>query len=636
MSKANSQIVKSTVASITSAYFVLGRDNGSYLEPQTAAIGSLAIWHMMNTFDMQDVVPLEALLPLAQTAIERANKANNDMKEYHFTKEPINLIGAAIRLGYLEHDKEAKTVKQTMKWSDLVTLKESTTPFTVPVLPEMRRKHIIKGGKVKPSKLMTEAIEFLEGTDYHVDQRMVHIVQGYMDNLGPRKVCEAIDTEMHVWTNSRALVAEEKLFSDQFGDNRGRLYHVSCAGPNPQSSDFARSLYSHNVEQYVKKDSPEYFMFMNELNDIADGDWVTVKYLTRAAQNPVAALNHMLHGNCNAPSKPFTYIRLALDWYEFETTGQCDSRIGFGLDAKCSGTQYLAMIAGNIEMMKATGFVAKGEGKYTDPYLLSLKCLKGLLPKTRIEIANPDLVNRAAIKTPYMAIQYGGGQAALMGSSDFVKLMNGMGIKEEQHLDFAKVCIDAIKQALGKKINMFIEQVAKTVEARLEETGKVFLTYRHTDGQLVRKPCFPKEAICEPFSIRVDAQTRCIFGIMKDENNETKPWTIKAAQPTAEEFVRTFVVNFIQGIDALVARTVAKYAKQDGLRGYTSIHDCFRCCLADATKMMNCIRKAYKEIFVDNNQFENLEKQIGKINMFHTNVVTEEMIFSEDAYYFCQ
>lgn len=37
------------------------------------------------------------------------------------------------------------------------------------------------------------------------------------------------------------------------------------------------------------------------------------------------------------------------------------------------------------------------------------------------------------------------------------------------------------------------------------------------------------------------------------------------------EFARTFVVNYIQGIDALVARTVAKYAKKAGLRGFTSI-----------------------------------------------------------------
>jgi len=166
----------------------------------------------------------------------------------------------------------------------------------------------------------------------------------------------------------------------------------------------------------------------------------------------------------------------------------------------------------------------------------------------------------------------------------------------------------------------------------LEESGKAFLTYKHTDGLTVLKPCFPSEDICDAFSIRVDGTTRVIFG----QQQEGKPWTIRQTKPTAEEFIRTFVVNFIQGIDALVARTVAVHAKRAGLRGYTSIHDCFRVCLADAPKLMKVIRSAYKEVFVDNNQFENLSKQLGGIEMFQTNIVTNELLDSEHAYYFCQ
>ena len=185
---------------------------------------------------------------------------------------------------------------------------------------------------------------------------------------------------------------------------------------------------------------------------------------------------------------------------------------------------------------------------------------------------------------------------------------------------------------MGDKINMFIEKVQQAVMARLVETGKEFLDYKHTDGQRVHKPCYPSRDVCDAFSIRVDSQTRIIFGQQVDN----KPWSIRETAPTKEEFVRTFVVNFIQGIDALVARTVAKYAKKAGLRGFTSIHDCFRCCLADAPKMMEVIRLAYIEIFVDNNQFDNLAKQIGGIDMFHTNIVTKELLMSEHAYYFCQ
>ena len=185
---------------------------------------------------------------------------------------------------------------------------------------------------------------------------------------------------------------------------------------------------------------------------------------------------------------------------------------------------------------------------------------------------------------------------------------------------------------MGEKINKFIEATQKAVIKKCEELGKAYFTYRHTDGQVVLKPCFPSREICDAFSIRVDSKTRVIFG----QQVENKPWTIRESEPTMAEFARTFVVNYIQGIDALVARTVAKYAKKAGLRGFTSIHDCFRCCLADAPRMMSVIREAYIEIFVKNNQFENLSKQIGGIDMYHENIVTEELLNSEHAYYFCQ
>lgn len=197
---------------------------------------------------------------------------------------------------------------------------------------------------------------------------------------------------------------------------------------------------------------------------------------------------------------------------------------------------------------------------------------------------------------------------------------------------FAELAVEAVKAALGEKINLFINKTMEAVKAKCEKETKLYIDYRHTDGQVVHKPCYPSREICDAFSIRVDSQTRVIFGNILEETS----WKIRETQPTVEEFARTFVVNYIQGIDALVARTVAKYAKKAGLRGFTSIHDCFRCCLADAPKMMAVIREAYIEIFVRNNQFESLSKQIGGIDMFHTNIVTEELLNSEHAYYFCQ
>lgn len=644
MTTITTQTIKSVVPSITAMVYK-AKENQSYMQPQTCAIAGLAIFHMMTSFTRDDVVPAIAMVGLAEASIKKANSSNNDLKQYHYNDPALYLIGMAKHFGFISMA-EDKSFTMTERWVELVTTKETAVPFVAPVMAEQRRKPYVKGGKTKPSKMAKEAMDFLADTAYHVDQDMVQIVDRALDMIqrSGGVVPVEIQQEMHVWTNSKNMAREDELFSEYFGDNRGRLYHVACAGPNPQSSDFSRSLYSHNVENTVNKLNEDgslsaaYTMFMNELADISGGKWLEAKMLTRAASNPAGALVHMLQSG-DAPAKPFTYIRLALDWFKFETTGVCDSRIGFGLDAKCSGTQYLAFIAGNMEMARATGLV-DSDTKAADPYQLSLVQLMKLLDKSSIRpeqsIIDEHLnkkTGRSFIKTPYMAIQYGGGVAALVGSSKFVTYATeNLKIGADKIQLFAEICKEAIHLALGEKINMFIEKVQAAVAKRLEEMGKEFLTYRHTDGFLVMKPCFPSRDICDAFSIRVDSQTRVIFG----QQQENKPWQIREAKPTKEEFVRTFVVNFIQGIDALVARTVAVKAKKAGLRGFTSIHDCFRSCLADAPRMMDVIREAYVEIFVENNQFENLAKQIGGIDMYHTNIVTKELLMSEHAYYFCQ
>lgn len=646
MTTISTQTIKSVVPSIAALVF-RAKEKQSYMEPQTCAIAALAIFKMMTSFTRDDVVPAIAMVELANVAIADANRYNNDLKSFHYVDPSINLIGLAKHFGFVTMN-EDKSFQMTDTWVELVTTKDSAIPFTSKVTTESRRKPFIKGGKVKPSKLMKEAVEFLQDTAYHVDKEMVKIIKSMLEQrqFGGLNMPESIQTELHVWNNAIAMMQQDELFSDYFGDNRGRLYHVACAGPNPQSSDFARSLYSHNIENTVNKLNEDgstteaYNMFMLELEDIAGGEWVTAKRLTYVAQNPAGSLARMMQlSKDERPAKPFTYIRLALDWFKFETTGACDSRIGFGLDAKCSGTQYLAFIAGNMEMAKATGLV-DSDSKAADPYQLSLVQLMKLLERSSIrpsdeimeEHLNPKS-GRSFIKTPYMAVQYGGGVGALTGSTKFLEYAcNKLQIESTRIADFAELCVEAVKAALGIKINMFIEKAAEAAYNLCVEKNKEFITYRHTDGQVVMKPCFPSREICEAFSIRIDSQTRVIFGQIQ----ESKPWTIRESNPTKDEFKRTFVVNYIQGIDALVARTVAVKAKQAGLRGYTSIHDCFRCCLADAPKMMAVIREAYIEVFVKNNQFESLSKQLGGIKMYHENIVTEELLNSEHAYYFCQ
>ena len=59
----STQILKSVVPAITALVFRAKR-NQNYMEPQTCAIASLALYHMMTSFTRDDVVPMLSLVEL--------------------------------------------------------------------------------------------------------------------------------------------------------------------------------------------------------------------------------------------------------------------------------------------------------------------------------------------------------------------------------------------------------------------------------------------------------------------------------------------------------------------------------------------------------------------------------------------
>ncbi len=51
--------------------------------------------------------------------------------------------------------------------------------------------------------------------------------------------------------------------------------------------------------------------------------------------------------------------------------------------------------------------------------------------------------------------------------------------------------------------------------------------------------------------------------------------------------------------------------------------------------MKAVVASTYKEVFVDNNQLENLRAQLGELDYYAENIVTEELLNHENSYYFC-
>lgn len=264
-----------------------------------------------------------------------------------------------------------------------------------------------------------------------------------------------------------------------------------------------------------------------------------------------------------------------------------------------------------------------------------------------------SIVTRAITKTPFMAVMYGGSAKAISAggtSAGFVQWCNDNRLDVE---DTAKKAHASVDEAMGSDFRNFISSVEHTVRTYLLAKGSDNLTYTHTDGFKVNADNTSATEAVESFSFVMSdamydeegneliASKTVEFGVMDDEDGFEFN-----TQKQMSETVRKFMVNYIQGIDALIARTVASFAAKAGIRNYTSIHDCFRCHPADVALLQTVIADAYKHLFIDQDQLSHLEAQIGKIEGFENeegtwvsytrkpNFLTVEMLYSPNAYYF--
>ncbi|MDK9366436.1 DNA-directed RNA polymerase [Lelliottia wanjuensis] len=639
---------KTRIASIVPAIGAeLFKAEFGFIPGPQLGLAALAMYNALSAVpDAGCIVATCDMIRYMENAISNVHRLNNDKKQHHITHTPNDMLDLAVTLGWMESDGEM--MKLSEKWIKFTSMSQALSPKTSPINQAERRVNQVKGNKFRQPKLFKQALKNLEDTGYHVHYRMGEAVSKVIERFrrensmnSKAKMFSLLEKEMYVHKGSEMLVGLPELYSEYFADSRGRLYHAACFGPNPQSGDMARAYYSHNVENWVEKGTEAYEIFMTELADVAGkgSKWLQPDILRIAATKPESALWKFCQkeeqGDKDLPKKPLTYIRMAFDWLEFEENGKCDSRLGFGEDAKCSGTQILALLAGDKHMLEATGFRTTA-GKSEDPYVICLANLKKLLKVSHLRhyISTQkmeEVLTRDFSKVPYMAVQYGCGVKALTENSDFIAALEKMGVPKEHYVDFIKTTIAAVRMTLGKRINTMVEAIQSAVSMKLLETGSQYFSYQHIDGFTVLKPCFSKLEISQPFQVRFSPSLNLNFGNIKDN----VPWQVRGNEADGEEFVRTFVVNEVQGVDALIARTVSAKARNAGLRAYTSIHDCFRTCLADAPKLHKVICEAYEEIFLNNNLLKHLSEQLGgTINYHSEQLLTKEMIYSEHSYFF--
>jgi hypothetical protein len=575
----------------------------------------------------------------------------------HWHEKLTKGLELAIKAGLLEERCEdgITYIKHTKKYIGSCISRTSVMHQSEAITTETRRKERVKGRsnarKDGTSKEVREALEYIESQAQCVNRWLLDAINGLIgycttNNLA---VPSVFNESRHVIHGSNELANAAELFSEYFHDLRGRMYQFAHCGPNPQASDMAKALCYHTVVNPVARGSEQYHMFLNEMfgEVIGDADsvWATEAYIRRTAEEPVKALVHAFNtNNGQLPFKKFfSYMDMCRTWVSFEDTGMGESRLGFGPDAKCSGAQIFSILAGCKTMAEACGLITGYEQKPADPYNMSAQEVNNIT-RTMIDagLIPTRTITRNEIKTPFMAIQYGGGVPSLRFKK-FEPTMEALGIASDRRNEFCQdVVIEGINKAMGPVIGSFIEVLRKSAEAYCEEHNVDYFEHRHIDGFLCTKKGEAQVRMTfDPFIINYGADGK---GVIFGSKEKGTGWLVESRTSgilQRRNFCYYFPVHFIQGLDAVMARKIALGAKKAGLRGYSTIHDQFRVCLEDAPRLRSeVVPQVYVDMFIDNDPVTHLANQMG-IEMKWGNplkqrvqVLTKEILFSKDAYYF--
>lgn len=609
--------------------------------------------------------PLEALQEVAVFRqkfrdTSRANRSwsgfseQTDTKEFWLNKVKKGL-DFAIKAGLLETQELEGVVyaKHSDKYIKLCIPSRSVKPQLSMITEATRRKERNKGmlnsRRDGHSALSREALSFIEDQPFKVNTRLLDVIQGYIASTEEEERAKEIRDSMYFINGSKEMAGASALYSEYFSDLRGRMYHFAHYGPNPQGNDLAKALYYTAIEEVTKEGSTAHKLFLAEMfGEVIPKDsvWANEEWILRTAANPVGALKAGIDARrkekqsdtgSDLPFKMFfTYIEMCFIYKEFKEKGEATIGLGFGPDGKCSGAQILSMLANSKTIAEATGLVTGYEERPLDAYWISSSVVAN---HTAGILSRP--LTRNEIKTPFMAVQYGGGVSALM-KGEFLELIQSL--QSDPVQDTAEVMeaiVEGIREALGEEINMLLEALRSFATKTCEELGTTSFQYKHLDGFKVRQKGEADIVLhSTPFIVNYGIGQGAIFGNLIEETS----WTIPALEDghlQQANFCYFFPVHFIQGLDALMARKAALLAKENNIRGWSSIHDQFRSHINDAALIRRKIMPlVYKDMFLDNDILDHLAKQFDTVISnknpleVRKNVVTKEILMAEDSYFF--
>ena len=315
---------------------------------------------------------------------------------YDDTSDLVKALAALVETGFITHNDGYYAT--TDKAAKLVSYQTQSYP---PTTGNIERR--FNYGKNPVSHMVKKAIHILESVPYTVCAPVVKWAEEVAKVIG--------DEEGYILRGCQEMNPKLAYFSEFKACARFRLYQAACAGPNGQGSDRSRALQDlHGVPQDYIIDNMIATM-QKEMEDMTK-DVVA----SSAEMAKLGAVKFIIKHETDPKSevkKPWNFAKCYYLMEELLKGNRPYVGVAFGMDAKCSGPQYAALITGDVMMAMACGFTTNEE-------------LDDAYEKCCIELKKFGFVfSRALIKTPFMAIFYGAGWRAFTDSKSILKEDDG-------------------------------------------------------------------------------------------------------------------------------------------------------------------------------------------------------------------
>ena len=489
----------------------------------------------------------------------------------------------------------------------LIEMLETRTEAYAPHVAgsEWERRFPYAKEKGQESKLYIESIDVLESTQSQKDVFMTDIANEVQHILGLDN-----DDEAYVLAGVNKLAAAVAYCTEFKGDSRLRSYQAACHGWNGQASDRSRALMDlagvttdYDIDTVKKGIKAEIMDMVN----IPAGQ--VGKLIMKAVKDPVQFIIGELakKKSDRDAAKPWSFVKAAFIWKALAEGKRPYIGMAIGLDAKCSGPQLGALMAGDQVIAAACGF---SKEQLEDAYHRAIRELQ----KVGFQV---DMSNRGDIKTPFMGVFYGQGWRAFTDLAQLrrdecdtlIDIMYPDGVASD---DVAKRFHKAMTKSFGNKMI--------AVRSRFKEyTDKIDKRIKHTmpDGATVVMNYKVKKNINNE---AIEWETDIPDVSVVTENNSYKfiKMGLKTKEIDTSSFVRNGFVNMIQATDALLARLIICHLGRLGAQHVISVHDCFRVNVTEMHLLEQAIKNAYMDLFGSKTNIKTADLPLGTdiLNMY--------------------